>query len=236
LEGNPRVRIGNWVEERALMAVANQSRGSQTVAKNNTAIRIVGVPTTQNDYLTTAEISLQNTLKARHGPNYMKETQAPRRGDRREVERLAAAQAILAAKAAEEQEQKERELNEATFGGRNPQNRKRAIASTKSLEESKEANPLNGQAVRTVSNIGIPVRKVSEALICLPLVSCADFVSHSSSQGYPWPHTHRERRAHFLEEHDLFQADRGAHRTSAPMSRIAGGPRNKSLTVNIICT
>lgn len=146
-DGEPRVRIANWVEERALMAVTGQSRGSTTVLKNDTTTRITGPVYRPNDYRTTTNSAHQQTFAATEGPNYLATIAPPRRNGLRDQQRLEEAQRIMAERAYHEEMRKEEELRYASFGAREPQNRKRAIASHKTLEESKESNPLNGQAI-----------------------------------------------------------------------------------------
>ena len=141
------VRIGNWVEERALMSILGQSRGSTTDKSNDTATRITGPQRQPLDYGTTTNLAHQDTLKATCGPNYIEATAPPRRTNLREQERMREAQRIMDERRAAEEYQKELELQQASFGGREPQNRKRAIGSTKTVEESKQNNPLTGQAI-----------------------------------------------------------------------------------------
>jgi hypothetical protein len=148
-DGSPRILIRNWCEERALMATTGQSRGSTTAQKNDTATRITGPVTQPTDYTTTSYLAHQHTLRAPHGPTYINSIAPPRRNNRREEARLAEAAQIMADRARAAEERKEEELRYAAFGAREPMNRKRVIGSTKSLEESKESNPLHAATAIT---------------------------------------------------------------------------------------
>jgi hypothetical protein len=141
-EGAPRIKIGNWVEERALMATTGQSRGSTTAQRNNTTVRITGPVLEERDYSTTSNLAHQAVLKAPHGPTYIDSIAPPRRARSRDEERLALAHAIMEQRNKEEEERKERELQHASFGARDAINRKRALVTGKPLEESKTNNDL----------------------------------------------------------------------------------------------
>jgi hypothetical protein len=146
-ENHPRIRIGNWVEERALMELTGTSRGSKNVEKNNTATRITGPVLMPTDYTTTTLRTHESVLNATSGPKFMQSAQPAHRSDRRESDRLLRARQILQEQQRAEEEKKQEELRDAGFGAKPPSNRKRALASTKTLEESARDNPLHGQPI-----------------------------------------------------------------------------------------
>lgn len=147
LEGDPRIRIGNWVEERALMSQTGQSRGSTTAQRNNTGPRITGPIYEPLDYGTTTNLAHEHALRAPHGPNFVASIAPPRRGARREDARQAEAEAIMAEKLRLEEERRLAEIHDAAFGSRAPQNRKRAIVTGKPLDASVRDNPIDAQAI-----------------------------------------------------------------------------------------
>ncbi len=149
LEGEPRIRIGNWVEERALLSITGQSRGSAAPNKNDTATRITGPVREPRDYLTTTNIAHEATLVAPHGPAFAASVAQPRRAQTREQERAALAQQIYEQQQAELASRIAADVDSSAFGGKAPQNRARALvdARGRSVEERAATNPLNGAAI-----------------------------------------------------------------------------------------
>ena len=140
--GDPTVRIGNWVEQRALLAVTGQSRGALVVdpathkiQPTHTQPRVIGTQSTDSDWKTESQHAAELTLHAqqRHSSH-----QPPSRRLQREAEVWRIARERQEAEAQAKRAEEEKEMHSAMFGHRQPVNRRRALQGVKAgdLEEA----------------------------------------------------------------------------------------------------
>jgi len=145
-ENAPRVLVGNYWEERALAELTGKARGSSSPNSNDTATRITGPILSATDYRTVTQIDFEEPLHVAAGSKLVA-AHPPLRETVRDKQRLALAEQIIAAQQAEEEARIAAEMNEASWGGRPPLNKKKAIDKGRTIEESKQQHPLNQQAI-----------------------------------------------------------------------------------------
>jgi len=163
VEGDPKIRVGNWVEERALLSLTGQSRGSSALTGGgiggrktplDTATRITGpVEGAGRDYATTTNAAHEAVLRAPHGPAFVASVAQPRRGDLRAGQRAALAAQIHAERLEAEEAARAQEAAAASFAAKAPQNRARVIddARGRTIEDRAKANPLYGPQGAAIS-------------------------------------------------------------------------------------
>lgn len=141
------------MEERALLSITGQSRGSVASAgsnkKTDTATRITGPVYQPRDYLTTTNVAHEAALVAPHGPAFVAAVAQPRRALTRDQERAALAQRIYEQQVAEQQARARADVDAEAFGGKGPQNRARTLKDEqgRSIEQRAAANPLYAPAI-----------------------------------------------------------------------------------------
>jgi hypothetical protein len=166
VEGDPKIRIGNWVEERALLSLTGHSRGSSVLTGGgeggkrgtiDTATRITGpvggegseFGAAGRDYSTTTRSAHEAVLVAPHGPAFVASIAQPRRADLRAQGRAALAAQIHAERLAADEAARQAEASAASFGAKGPMNRSRVMADSRgrSLEQRAQQHPLAGAAI-----------------------------------------------------------------------------------------
>ena len=129
--GDPTVRVGNWVEQRALLAATGQSRGALVVDPTTHHIqptlthpRVIGTLPAQHDWKTEYQLTTEHTLAAHAAAAA---NQPPSRRRQRDAEVWRASQAQHEADARTKRAEEEKEQHSAMFGHRQPINRRRAL-------------------------------------------------------------------------------------------------------------
>jgi len=145
LPGEPRVRIGNWVEERSLLHTTGFNRTTGNERGGNTAARII--PNDSQD-LPVKDWSSTTRSTYRHGEPTPEElayraAALPSRVDLKKDLYLEIATEMYQQQQAEEAARKAQEIKQDTFGNRTPISRS-SLPSNADPAAAAARNPLNG--------------------------------------------------------------------------------------------
>ena len=150
--GDPTVRIGNWVEQRALLAVTGQSRGALVVDPTTHKIqptrthpRVIGTQHSDNDWKTEYQHNSEHTLQAQQRNN---SRQPPSRRQQREAEEWRIAREQQEAEARAKRAEEEKEMHSAMFGHRQPVNRRRALQGVKAGDLDEAALTVHSELLK----------------------------------------------------------------------------------------
>ena len=129
-EGDPVVRIGNWVEQRALLATTGHTRGAlvhsstgQLLPPNTHARTIQQLPTATPDWQSSTQHDWTDGLQGRQRDS----APLPCRADLRRADILRRAREVVEEQERQTRGEEEKAMYESLYGHRAPINRRRAL-------------------------------------------------------------------------------------------------------------